>query len=56
MNCNFCNTFNFQSEKFDELLKQNPDDLQRKCTYHHKMDKQKKEKIINTICKHIDSQ
>jgi len=56
MNCNFCNTFNLQSKKIDELLKQNPDDLQQKCTHHHKMNKQKKEKIIKKLNKYLDNQ
>ncbi len=56
LNCEFCNRFNLQSKKIDEILKISPDDLSHKCIHSHKIDQKSKKKIIKEINKLSDNQ
>ena len=51
LNCKFCYNFDIQSEKIDGILKATPDELSKKCCKNHRMDENKKNKIIQQLTK-----
>jgi len=56
MNCNFCYTFNLQSEKIDKILKINPEELEHSCQNKAHLDEKRKRNIKEKLRQNADNQ